>query len=50
MGAEEYINGKKRYCLWIKDEELDDALKSEFIANRVKKVKNFRSKINVQVL
>ena len=23
MGAEEFINGKKRYCLWIKDEDLN---------------------------
>ena len=44
MGAEEYINGKKDIVYGLKDEELDDALKSEFIANRVKKVKNFRSK------
>ena len=42
MGAEEYINGKKRYCLWIKDEDLEDALTSKFISNRIKKVKNFR--------
>ena len=43
MGAEEFINGKKRYCLWIKDEDLNEALTSKIISSRIEKVKNFRS-------
>ncbi len=42
MGAEEYINGKKRYCLWIEKKDLEEALNSKFIKNRVNRVKNFR--------
>jgi len=42
MGAEEYINGKKRYCLWIKKDDLDKAYESEIIRKRTKKVEAFR--------
>ncbi len=41
-GANEFIKGLKRYCLWIEDEELEDALKIPFIKNRVDSCKVFR--------
>jgi type II restriction/modification system DNA methylase subunit YeeA len=44
IGAEEYINGKIRYCIWIKDNELDEAIESNFIKKRIEKVKIFRTK------
>jgi hypothetical protein len=44
IGAEEYINGKIRYCIWIKDNELNEAIESNFIKERIEKVKIFRAK------
>ena len=41
VGAEEYINGKARYCLWLKDATADD-LKMPAIAERVEAVREFR--------
>lgn len=41
-GANEFIKGLKRYCIWIEDEELKDALKIPFIKNRVDSCKVFR--------
>jgi len=38
------INGKQRYCLWIEDSEAESAEKSEFIASRLKRVVQMRSK------
>ena len=43
IGAEEYINGKTRYCLWIKDHEISEASESKFISKRIEQVKKFRS-------
>ena len=44
LGSEELINGKQRYCLWIEDSEAESAEKSEFIASRLKRVVQMRSK------
>ncbi|MEJ4088452.1 class I SAM-dependent DNA methyltransferase [Galbibacter orientalis] len=41
-GANEFIKGLKRYCLWIEDDELEDALEIPFIKNRVESCKKFR--------
>ena len=41
VGAEEYINGKARYCLWLVD-ATDDELKMPAIAERVEAVREFR--------
>jgi hypothetical protein len=38
VGSDELINGRQRYCLWIKDSEVDAAKESDFIANRLKLV------------
>lgn len=42
FGADEFINGNPRYCLWIKDVELDEAKQIDDIATRINQVKNFR--------
>ena len=35
LGAEEFINGKKRFCLWLKNFPLDEIKKFPLIAERV---------------
>lgn len=42
VGGKEFINGEKRYCLWIKDENLDCASEVPFIKDRIEKVREFR--------
>lgn len=42
MGADDFINGKKRFCLWITDENEKQALSNVEIARRVENVKTFR--------
>ena len=39
LGAEEFINNKKRYCFWLKDKDYSDYPE---ILNRVKRVKELR--------
>jgi len=41
-GAKEFIRGLKRYCLWIEDDELEDAKKISFINNRINECRKFR--------
>jgi hypothetical protein len=42
MGSGEFIKGTLRWCLWIEDQFLDDALECQEIARRVSAVKKFR--------
>ena len=42
VGAEDYINGKKRYCLWISDNMQNEALSIPSIKERVRKVYEMR--------
>ena len=42
IGAQEFLNGLERYCLWITDENLELANSIPFIRNRIETVKNFR--------
>lgn len=42
MGAEEFIKGKERWCLWLKDATPDDISKSKILYQKVKNVKEFR--------
>ncbi len=42
MGGEEFINNKKRFCLWLVDATPDDIRKNKFIYERVKKVREHR--------
>jgi hypothetical protein len=38
VGSDELINGRQRYCLWIEDDEVENAKKSHFVAQRLKLV------------
>ena len=42
IGGEEFLNGKKRFCLWLKDFSIDEIKKFPEIWERVKAVKNYR--------
>jgi len=42
MGAQEFLNGKERYCLWITDENLRFAESIPMIRNRIELTKEFR--------
>jgi hypothetical protein len=44
MGSNELINGIKRYCVWIEDKEVEEALNFSLIAKRVESVKETRLK------
>ncbi|XZT12940.1 class I SAM-dependent DNA methyltransferase [Acinetobacter baumannii] len=42
IGSKELIHGSRRYCLWIEDNEIEEALQIPVIKERVEKVKEFR--------
>lgn len=42
VGAEEFINGIERWCFWIRDAELQEAMEIPFVADRIEKVKQAR--------
>ena len=42
VGSAEFINGKERWCIWIKDSESRDALKIPSIAERIERVRESR--------
>ncbi|PKQ64828.1 SAM-dependent methyltransferase [Labilibaculum filiforme] len=42
LGSAEFIRGSKRYCLWIEDEQLDEAIKIPEIAKRIEKTEIHR--------
>lgn len=44
MGAEDFIRGSKRYCIWIEDDMVEEALEIPLIADRVEKVRVYRTK------
>jgi len=41
-GSQEFINGLSRYCLWIEDGHLDEAMKIAAIRQRIEKVREMR--------
>ncbi|MDB6179487.1 lactate dehydrogenase [Paracoccus sp. Z330] len=43
FGSEEFINGKARFCLWIEDEHLEEAMAIPKIARRIEGVRKMRS-------
>ena len=43
-GSQEFINGISRYCLWIQDEALSEALRIVTIAERIERVRQARMK------
>lgn len=42
LGAEEFINNKKRYCLWLTNASPSIIKKSKFLSERVNKTRAFR--------
>ena len=42
VGSAEFINGKERWCIWIKDSKSRDALKIPSIAERIERVRESR--------
>ncbi|MBD7965951.1 class I SAM-dependent DNA methyltransferase [Fictibacillus norfolkensis] len=44
FGAQEFIKGLSRFCLWIDDDMLDLAISEPMVANRVEAVRNTRLK------
>jgi hypothetical protein len=42
VGADEFINGIERWCFWIHDTDVDEAMKIPCIAERVDKVRHAR--------
>ncbi|WP_327158194.1 MULTISPECIES: class I SAM-dependent DNA methyltransferase [Pseudomonas fluorescens group] len=42
IGASEHTNNKERWCLWINDQELNEALTIRGISERINKVEEFR--------
>jgi hypothetical protein len=43
FGSQEFINGSKRWCLWINDQDLNDAKAIPLIAKRLDAVTSFRA-------
>lgn len=42
VGGEEFLKGQNRYCFWIEDKDLEEAISFTEIKERVEKVYNFR--------
>lgn len=42
LGSTEFINGKQRYCLWISDEDVEDAQTNKNVAERIENVRRDR--------
>ncbi len=42
LGAEEFLNNKRRYCIWLNGANPTDMAKSKLIMERIAKVKEFR--------
>ncbi|WP_044496556.1 DNA methyltransferase [Nesterenkonia massiliensis] len=45
-GSADYINDKERYCLWIEDSEVDAALQSRFVRDRLEHIRRYRETRN----
>ena len=43
LGADEFINGRKRYCLWLPDVSPKELLKMKKVMERLKLVRDFRA-------
>ncbi len=43
LGSREYIQGTRRWCLWITDEELERATENHFISARIDGVRSVRT-------
>lgn len=43
IGSSEFINGKQRYCLWLSDDELDEAAYFDEVRERIESVRRDRT-------
>jgi len=48
IGSEELINGKERFCLWIEDDEVDEARQVSPIRDRLDRVRDERARSKAQ--
>lgn len=46
IGSEEFINGKKRYCVWLKDANITEVKKSQILSSKVDNVQKWRMRSN----
>jgi hypothetical protein len=44
LGSTEFIQGKMRYCLWLTDDDLSEALENPAIEKRIAHVRDFRTR------
>ena len=42
LGSEEFINDISQWCLWIKDDQVEEAVRNPFIKERLKLVASVR--------
>ena len=42
VGGDEFLKNLQRFCFWIENDELSEALRSETIKERIELVKKFR--------
>jgi hypothetical protein len=42
VGSAEVIKGSQRYCIWVSEQNLNEALETEFIRERIEKVREMR--------
>lgn len=42
LGSDEFIGGKSRYCIWVRDEDEPEALEVHAIRNRIERVREMR--------
>lgn len=42
IGSEEFINNKKRYCVWLKDADISEIRKSKALMQKIENVKTWR--------
>lgn len=42
MGGNDFMKSVERYCLWIKDDEINEAQQYDFIRNRLESCRNYR--------
>ena len=46
IGSEEFIKGKKRYCIWLKNADIAEIRKSPILLDKISKVKQWRESSN----
>ena len=41
-GSQDFLNGKQRWCIWIKEQDLDEAMRVKEISDKINAVRDFR--------